>query len=156
MEFVLSFLGWYVYSWLSYVPVLVSTIIYGLVKLCALKFEKIKIISIRVSWDVETEARVNYTYKRGQFNRIGVYRSALKGFYFSTTLFLNFLFLVQIVLAVGTKLEIIVARMALQIKQQNSVIIGTPLVKPNDDLFWFGKPKFVLTLLHYILFVVIL
>ncbi|GMN39111.1 hypothetical protein TIFTF001_008341 [Ficus carica] len=60
---------------------------------------------------------------------------------------------VLIVLAVGTKLEIIVARMALQIKQQNSVTIGTPLVKPNDDLFWFGKPNFVLTLLHYILFV---
>ncbi|KAL5546191.1 hypothetical protein UlMin_005878 [Ulmus minor] len=58
-----------------------------------------------------------------------------------------------IVLIVGTKLEVIVARMALQIKEQNNVIIGTPLVKPNDNLFWFGKPDFVLTLLHYALFV---
>ncbi|XP_024028723.1 MLO-like protein 3 [Morus notabilis] len=56
-------------------------------------------------------------------------------------------------LAIGSKLGVIVARMALQIKDQNNVIIGTPLVKPNDDLFWFGKPKFVLTLIHYILFV---
>ncbi|KAI6674964.1 hypothetical protein NL676_002870 [Syzygium grande] len=43
--------------------------------------------------------------------------------------------------------------MALQMKSQNSVIIGAPLVRPNDDLFWFGHPKFVLTLLHYTLFV---
>uniref|UniRef100_A0A5B7CAK7 MLO-like protein n=1 Tax=Davidia involucrata TaxID=16924 RepID=A0A5B7CAK7_DAVIN len=58
-----------------------------------------------------------------------------------------------IVLVLGTKLEVIVARMALQVKNQNSVIIGTPLVRPNDDLFWFSRPKFVLTLLHLTLFV---
>ncbi|XP_030542459.2 MLO-like protein 3 [Rhodamnia argentea] len=58
-----------------------------------------------------------------------------------------------LVLMVGTKLEVIVARMALQMKNQNSVIIGAPLVRPNDDLFWFGHPGFVLTLLHYTLFV---
>ncbi|KAH7513228.1 hypothetical protein FEM48_Zijuj12G0174300 [Ziziphus jujuba var. spinosa] len=58
-----------------------------------------------------------------------------------------------IVLIVGTKLEVIVARMALQIKEQNSVIVGTPLVKPDDKLFWFGKPRFLLILLHYTLFV---
>ncbi|KAF4382161.1 hypothetical protein F8388_008647, partial [Cannabis sativa] len=63
---------------------------------------------------------------------------------------------ILIVLVLGTKLEVIVARMALQMKEQNNnVIIGAPLVKPNDNLFWFGKPKFVLTLLHYTLFVVI-
>ncbi|MFS8005723.1 hypothetical protein Hanom_Chr13g01240711 [Helianthus anomalus] len=43
--------------------------------------------------------------------------------------------------------------MALRLKEQNKVTIGAPLVKPNDDLFWFGKPQFVLTLLHYTLFV---
>ncbi|XP_062117175.1 MLO-like protein 3 isoform X2 [Humulus lupulus] len=58
-----------------------------------------------------------------------------------------------IVLVLGTKLEVIVARLALQMKELNNVIIGAPLVKPNDNLFWFGKPKFVLTLLHYTLFV---
>ncbi|KAK9920876.1 hypothetical protein M0R45_029414 [Rubus argutus] len=51
-----------------------------------------------------------------------------------------------------TKLEYIVAKMALQIKEQNNVIIGTPLVQLNDDLFWFRKPRFVLVLLHYTLF----
>ncbi|XP_057512766.1 MLO-like protein 3 [Actinidia eriantha] len=58
-----------------------------------------------------------------------------------------------IVLVLGTKLEVIVAKMALQLKNKNSVIIGTPLVQPNDDLFWFVQPRFVLTLLHLTLFV---
>ncbi|KAF5744688.1 putative MLO [Tripterygium wilfordii] len=57
-----------------------------------------------------------------------------------------------IVLVVGTKLEVVVAEMALQIKDQNSVIKGALLVEPNDNLFWFRHPKFVLTLLHYTLF----
>ncbi|KAI5325428.1 hypothetical protein L3X38_034502 [Prunus dulcis] len=42
--------------------------------------------------------------------------------------------------------------MALQIKEQNSAVSETPLVQ-HDDLFWFRKPKFVLVLLHYTLFV---
>lgn len=58
-----------------------------------------------------------------------------------------------IVLVLGAKLEVIVARMALQTKDQNNVIIGTPLVRPNDRYFWFGHPGFVLTLIHYTLFV---
>ncbi|KAL4591496.1 hypothetical protein LXL04_004464 [Taraxacum kok-saghyz] len=57
------------------------------------------------------------------------------------------------VLVLGTKLQVIVARMALQLKEQNKVTIGAPLVLPNDNLFWFSKPQFVLTLLHYTLFV---
>ncbi|KAH7842699.1 hypothetical protein Vadar_008232 [Vaccinium darrowii] len=58
-----------------------------------------------------------------------------------------------IVLVLGTKLEVVVARMALQLQNQNSVIIGAPVVQPHDDLFWFGRPTFVLTLLHLTLFV---
>ncbi|XP_048432902.1 MLO-like protein 3 [Pyrus x bretschneideri] len=56
------------------------------------------------------------------------------------------------VLVLGAKLEYVVAKMALQIKEQNSVIVGTPLVRVNDDFFWFRKPRFVLLLLHYTLF----
>ncbi|RVW39806.1 MLO-like protein 3 [Vitis vinifera] len=59
-----------------------------------------------------------------------------------------------IVLILGTKLEVIVERMALQLKHQNYVIKGTPLVKPNDNLFWFEDPRFVLTLIHYTLFTI--
>lgn len=57
-----------------------------------------------------------------------------------------------IVLVVGTKLEVIVARMALRLQNQNSVIRGAPVVQPNDSLFWLNEPKFVLTLLHFTLF----
>lgn len=59
---------------------------------------------------------------------------------------------VTIVLILGTKLEVIMARMALQLKERNHVIQGSPLVQPNDNLFWFSRPQLVLTLLHYTLF----
>ncbi|CAB4284312.1 unnamed protein product [Prunus armeniaca] len=59
---------------------------------------------------------------------------------------------ILVVLVLGTKLEHIVATMALQIKEQNSAVSETPLVQ-HDDLFWFRKPKYVLVLLHYTLFV---
>ncbi|KAJ4829205.1 RNA binding protein Mlo3 [Turnera subulata] len=67
-------------------------------------------------------------------------------------LWVSFLPLI-IVLVLGTKLEIVVAKMALEIRDQNSVIKGAPLVQPNDKLFWFGHPEFVLTLLHFTLFI---
>ncbi|KAI7998694.1 MLO-like protein 3 [Camellia lanceoleosa] len=66
-------------------------------------------------------------------------------------LFISFIPLL-IVLVLGTKLGVIVARMALQLNNQDNVIKGAPLVQPHDDLFWFGRPRFVLTLLHLTLF----
>ncbi|KAH7553601.1 hypothetical protein JRO89_XS12G0032200 [Xanthoceras sorbifolium] len=57
-----------------------------------------------------------------------------------------------IVLVLGTKLEAIVARMALQINDRSNTVRGIPLVHPNDNLFWFGRPRFVLVLLHLTLF----
>lgn len=64
---------------------------------------------------------------------------------------LSFLPLV-IVLAVGTKLHMIVTKMAVQLNKQKAVITGAPLVQPNDDHFWFGNPRLVLFLLHLIFF----
>ncbi|XP_051130578.1 MLO-like protein 3 isoform X1 [Andrographis paniculata] len=58
-----------------------------------------------------------------------------------------------IILILGTKLEVIVAKMAVQLKSLNNVTMGAPLVQPNNDLFWFGQPRFVLHLLHLTLFV---
>nr|GMD67185.1 MLO-like protein 3 [Ipomoea batatas] len=66
-------------------------------------------------------------------------------------LWVSFLPLI-IVLVVGTKLEVIVAKMALRVKNQSTVIKGSPLVQPNDNLFWFNHPPLVLTLLHFTLF----
>nr|DAD26130.1 TPA_asm: hypothetical protein HUJ06_027598 [Nelumbo nucifera] len=66
-------------------------------------------------------------------------------------LWVSFLPLI-IVLVLGTKLEVIITRMALQLKDQNTVIKGALIVEPNDNLFWFKDPRFVLTLLHFTLF----
>ncbi|KAL3649376.1 hypothetical protein CASFOL_005779 [Castilleja foliolosa] len=57
-----------------------------------------------------------------------------------------------IVMFVGTKLEVIVAGMALHLTNRDTVIKGSPLVQPNDDLFWFKSTQLVLTLLHFTLF----
>ncbi|KAJ6913720.1 hypothetical protein NC651_016069 [Populus alba x Populus x berolinensis] len=59
----------------------------------------------------------------------------------------------MIVLVVGAKLEVIVAKMAFRIDDKSCVSRGTPLVQPNDNLFWFGQPRFVLVLIHFVLFV---
>ncbi|URE06537.1 May be involved in modulation of pathogen defense and leaf cell death [Musa troglodytarum] len=57
-----------------------------------------------------------------------------------------------IVLAVGTKLHVIVARMAVKLDREKIVITGAPPVQPNDDFFWFGNPRLILFLLHLAFF----
>ncbi|KAJ7947786.1 MLO-like protein [Quillaja saponaria] len=57
-----------------------------------------------------------------------------------------------IVLVLGTKMEVIVANMALKLQDQTNVIKGTPLVQPSDNFFWFGHPEYILDLLHFTLF----
>lgn len=42
--------------------------------------------------------------------------------------------------------------MALDIQDRNPVVQGAPVVKPNDRLFWFGRPKLILYLIHFTLF----
>ncbi|CAA7020835.1 unnamed protein product [Microthlaspi erraticum] len=57
-----------------------------------------------------------------------------------------------VALIVGTKLQVIITKMGLRIQERGDVVIGTPVVKPGDDLFWFGKPRLVLFLIHLVLF----
>ncbi|XP_068639900.1 MLO-like protein 9 [Aristolochia californica] len=59
---------------------------------------------------------------------------------------------VIIILAVGTKLQAIITRMALEIKERHAVVQGIPLVQLGDKHFWFGRPKFVLFLIHLTMF----
>lgn len=61
----------------------------------------------------------------------------------------------QIILAVGAKLQAIIAKMALEIKEQHAVIQGMPSVQPGDNHFWFGSPRLVLFLINFTLFQVI-
>lgn len=57
-----------------------------------------------------------------------------------------------VALAVGTKLQAIITKLAFEIEERHVIVQGAPLVTVSDDLFWFGKPKLVLTLIHFTLF----
>ncbi|URE11126.1 hypothetical protein MUK42_10163 [Musa troglodytarum] len=56
-----------------------------------------------------------------------------------------------LVVLVGTKLEHVIAQLALEVVGATSPCIGTQL-KPRDDLFWFGKPEILLWLIQFISF----
>ncbi|XP_057426704.1 MLO-like protein 2 isoform X1 [Lotus japonicus] len=57
-----------------------------------------------------------------------------------------------IILLVGTKLQMIITNMGLKIQERGDVIKGAPLVEPGDDLFWFNRPRLILSLIHLVLF----
>ncbi|RRT76209.1 hypothetical protein B296_00030372 [Ensete ventricosum] len=60
--------------------------------------------------------------------------------------------LMQIILAVGMKLQAIISMMANEIRERHTVVQGIPLVHLSDQHFWFGHPRYVLFLLHLALF----
>ncbi|CAH9088269.1 unnamed protein product [Cuscuta epithymum] len=57
-----------------------------------------------------------------------------------------------IILAVGTKLQAILTKMALEITERHAVVQGIPLVQGSDKYFWFSRPQLVLHLIHFALF----
>ncbi|XVF83263.1 hypothetical protein PTKIN_Ptkin16aG0472400 [Pterospermum kingtungense] len=57
-----------------------------------------------------------------------------------------------VILLVGTKLQVIITKMGLRIQDRGDVVKGAPVVQPGDDLFWFGRPRFLLFLIHIVLF----
>ncbi|KAJ9178152.1 hypothetical protein P3X46_010061 [Hevea brasiliensis] len=57
-----------------------------------------------------------------------------------------------IILLVGTKLQVIITKMALRIQERGEVVKGVPVVQPGDDLFWFNRPRLILFLINFVLF----
>ncbi|KAK4857902.1 hypothetical protein QYF36_008069 [Acer negundo] len=57
-----------------------------------------------------------------------------------------------IILAIGTELQSILTKMALEIFERHAVVQGIPLVKGSDQYFWFRRPQLVLHLIHFALF----
>lgn len=57
-----------------------------------------------------------------------------------------------LLLAVGTKLEHVITQLAIEVAEKHSAIEGDLVVNPSDEHFWFGRPKIVLYLIHFILF----
>lgn len=76
--------------------------------------------------------------------------------FFNAHLFHNYLWLpfipLVLLLLVGTKLQGIITRMCLDSHDKSLVVRGTLLVQPSDHFFWFGRPKLLLHLMHFILF----
>ncbi|XP_010466376.1 PREDICTED: MLO-like protein 10 [Camelina sativa] len=68
------------------------------------------------------------------------------------TLFWASILPVLIILAVSTKLQAILTRMALGITERHAVVQGIPLVHGSDKYFWFNRPQLLLHLLHFALF----
>ena len=59
----------------------------------------------------------------------------------------------QMAVAIGTKLEYIMAQLALESADVAEGCVGRCL-KPRDSLFWFHKPELLLRLIHFMLFMV--
>ncbi|EPS58714.1 hypothetical protein M569_16096, partial [Genlisea aurea] len=57
-----------------------------------------------------------------------------------------------IILGVGTKLQAILTSMAREITERHAVVQGIPLVQGSDKYFWFSRPRLVLHLIHFALF----
>ncbi|PKA51238.1 MLO-like protein 1 [Apostasia shenzhenica] len=68
-----------------------------------------------------------------------------------TYFWLSFLPLV-LLLAVGTKLEHIITKLAHEVAEKPLTDQESPGVKPSDHHFWFRRPGIVLYLIHFILF----
>lgn len=60
--------------------------------------------------------------------------------------------ILQIILAIGTELQAILTKMAMEITERHAVVQGIPLVQGSDKYFWFGRPQLVLHLIHFALF----
>ncbi|KAI3725747.1 hypothetical protein L1987_65539 [Smallanthus sonchifolius] len=50
-----------------------------------------------------------------------------------------------VILAVGTKLQAILTKMALEITERHAVVQGIPLVQASDKYFWFSRPSLMHT-----------
>ncbi|KAK3222034.1 hypothetical protein Dsin_009059 [Dipteronia sinensis] len=57
-----------------------------------------------------------------------------------------------IILAIGTQLQSILTKMALEIIERHAVVQGMPLVQGSDQYFWFRRPQLILHLIHFALF----
>ncbi|KAK8968550.1 MLO-like protein 2 [Platanthera guangdongensis] len=58
----------------------------------------------------------------------------------------------SVLLAIGTKLEVIITKTCLKSSKHKVIVPGDQVyVNPNDNLFWFGRPRWLLHAIHFIL-----
>ncbi|KAL0906145.1 hypothetical protein M5K25_024613 [Dendrobium thyrsiflorum] len=56
-----------------------------------------------------------------------------------------------VLLAIGTKLEVIITKLCLKGNMRRVIVSGDVYVNPDDELFWFGRPRWLLHAIHIIL-----
>ncbi|KAK8706516.1 hypothetical protein V6N13_050078 [Hibiscus sabdariffa] len=56
-----------------------------------------------------------------------------------------------IILLVGAKLQVIITKMCVESNKNSSVVRGSFVVNPNDEYFWFSRPKWLLHLLQLVM-----
>ncbi|KAF8391735.1 hypothetical protein HHK36_021969 [Tetracentron sinense] len=61
-------------------------------------------------------------------------------------------YFLQLLLAVGTKLEHVIDQLAHVVAEKHIAIEGDLVVQPSDDHFWFHRPRIILILIQIILF----
>ncbi|MQM03798.1 hypothetical protein Taro_036591, partial [Colocasia esculenta] len=87
--------------------------------------------------------------------RLWIWVASTLFIFFQAHAFHNYLWLpfvpLLILLMAGTKLEVIITKMCLE-SSGLAVVSGTLLVKPHNQLFWFGRPQWLLHLIHLVLF----
>nr|KAJ0202213.1 hypothetical protein LSAT_V11C600310360 [Lactuca sativa] len=59
---------------------------------------------------------------------------------------------VQHVLLIVTKLQHVIATLALESAANTGGFFAERRLKPRDEIFWFKKPEILLNLIHFILF----
>lgn len=88
------------------------------------------------------------------FNYIYRYYILLPTFFLFLKIILHcqlFFLFSKIVIVVGAKLEVIITKMCVESCKNTSVVPGRVLVQLNDDLFWFGRPRWLLHLIQLVL-----
>ncbi|XP_073219588.1 MLO-like protein 10 [Cicer arietinum] len=69
------------------------------------------------------------------------------------TMFWASLIHVVIILAIGTKLQAILEKMAIEITRRHFIVQGgIPVAQDSDKYFCFGWPELLLPLIHFVLF----
>ncbi|PPS05470.1 hypothetical protein GOBAR_AA15173 [Gossypium barbadense] len=112
-----------------------------------------RIVGVRQCSALGIRCRVYAVQRERQFHRLTVFMiywlfSILTG---SNLYFWIAILPITLVLLVGAKLQHVIATLALETADMTGYVTGAKL-RPRDELFWFKKPEWLLSLIHFILF----
>lgn len=149
----LPFAGTNLYFWMCFIPVVVSST-YSVAKFMSVADHEAQFRSKCGSASLLLPYILYYQhfwcFEGYLFHRLLLLKSDRFFCHFSLDFnWIPLLIIVQLVIVVGTKLQHIIATLALE----NAMVKGPlPSIRPRDELFWFKTPTLLLKLIHFILF----